>query len=581
MEQANKNGKTRFARIAMIAACIFLALCFASSVYLAYRTSAYIFDSDSSSELVLSEMLSREGGILSKNWYYSSELRVLNTQLIYAPLFRVFDSWRTVRWVGQSILNVILVLSYLFCARQTGIRPYIRVATAGLLLLPLSTSYARIVLMHGYYVPHISIMFGLTGLLLMILREDTGKRKAILAFFGMAVLGVAGGLGGVRQALVSGLPMLMAGFVLLFLSDKSARLIKEYNTAEDANLFTTLTHLGKTTAGRGLFLSAAVFVTTVIGYLINAKVLTGIYSFNDYSTIQLRYPTVTTVKVIVWGILDFFGFRERTPIGSLEGIAALMGMVCFLCCAVFTLRFVLKKSRPADYRLQTGGLLFVITAGALAFTMMLTQKNESRFLLPAMGLLPLHIASVWEQADRRPWRIQRLIALVMVLCCIANGFVIDNYLIGKHSGESVDYDSSIVYGGLPVSEVDFVREIRPVADFLEDNGYRYGYSKFWYANTVTELTEGQVEFVLFQPENWTEPKLYHWLTKKDTLEKALAADRAFLLLDRGEVKVAQELGADWVPAEAPVFETKRFAVYDLPADNILVRGMMERPIFTE
>jgi len=580
-ESRRGHNTERFERIALVLACIFLALCFASSVYMAYRTSAYIFDSDSSSELILSEMLAEEGGILSKNWYYSSELRVLNTQLIYAPLFRIFDSWRTVRWVGQSIMNVILVLCYLFCAKQAGIRRYIRIATAGLLLLPLSTSYARIVLMHGYYIPHISIMFGLVGLLLMAVSEEACAKKRLLAAAGIAVLGVLSGLGGVRQVLVSGLPMLMAGFVLLFLSDKSARTIADYNRGKGGSLLTAMKTIGKTTAGKGFFLSLLCFVSTVVGYLINAKILTGIYAFNDYSTINLRYPTVTTVKVIVWGILDFFGFRERTPIGTAEGIAALMGMVCFLCCAAFTLRFLLKKSRPEDYRLQTGGLLFVITAGALAFTMMMTQKNESRFLLPAMGLLPLHIAAVWEQADERPWRVQRLFAIVMVLCCVANGFVIDNYLIGKHSGEKVDYDSSIVYGGLPVSDVDFVRDAMPVAKFLEENGYQYGYSKFWYSNAITELTEGKIEIVLFQPGNWTEPELYHWLTKKDTLDKALDADRVFLLLEHGDCLAAIEANADWLPEGDPVFETNRFRVYDMPADNVLVKGMLERPIFTE
>ena len=77
-------------RIETLAAALFFALCFLSSVYLAYRTSEYIFDSDASSELVLAELLSRQGSILSSDWFYSTELRVLNTQLVYAPLFHIF-----------------------------------------------------------------------------------------------------------------------------------------------------------------------------------------------------------------------------------------------------------------------------------------------------------------------------------------------------------------------------------------------------------------------------------------------------------------------------------------------------------
>ena len=54
-------------------------------VYMTWQYGAQWLDSDDSAEMILAELLSREGGILSKNWYYSTELRVLNTQLVMAP----------------------------------------------------------------------------------------------------------------------------------------------------------------------------------------------------------------------------------------------------------------------------------------------------------------------------------------------------------------------------------------------------------------------------------------------------------------------------------------------------------------
>ena len=41
-----------------------------------------LLDSDMSSEMILGQLLARNNGILSDQWYYSTELRVLNTQLI-------------------------------------------------------------------------------------------------------------------------------------------------------------------------------------------------------------------------------------------------------------------------------------------------------------------------------------------------------------------------------------------------------------------------------------------------------------------------------------------------------------------
>ena len=43
-----------------------------------------LLDSDMSSEMVLAQLLAKENAALSTHWYYSTELRVLNTQLLYA-----------------------------------------------------------------------------------------------------------------------------------------------------------------------------------------------------------------------------------------------------------------------------------------------------------------------------------------------------------------------------------------------------------------------------------------------------------------------------------------------------------------
>ena len=56
-----------------------------------------IINSDMSSEMVLAKQLAEEGKwMLSDNWYYSTELRVVNTQLISAFIFRFTDNWQLV-----------------------------------------------------------------------------------------------------------------------------------------------------------------------------------------------------------------------------------------------------------------------------------------------------------------------------------------------------------------------------------------------------------------------------------------------------------------------------------------------------
>lgn len=40
----------------------------------------WIVDSDLASEMILSDLLNKEGSIISHNWFYSTELKVVNLQ---------------------------------------------------------------------------------------------------------------------------------------------------------------------------------------------------------------------------------------------------------------------------------------------------------------------------------------------------------------------------------------------------------------------------------------------------------------------------------------------------------------------
>ncbi len=49
-------------------------------------------DSDMAAEMIFSRLLAQEGKwIATENWYYSTEFRVLYTQLIMTPLFHVLS----------------------------------------------------------------------------------------------------------------------------------------------------------------------------------------------------------------------------------------------------------------------------------------------------------------------------------------------------------------------------------------------------------------------------------------------------------------------------------------------------------
>ena len=69
-----------------------------------------LLDSEMSSELILARQLKESGGIFSGNWYYSTEIRVLNTQLVYSLFFHAFEDWQTVRILCNITLYLLLLV---------------------------------------------------------------------------------------------------------------------------------------------------------------------------------------------------------------------------------------------------------------------------------------------------------------------------------------------------------------------------------------------------------------------------------------------------------------------------------------
>ena len=117
MHFAGKHGTAqsgaRSSREALLYGLSWAALCacaVCTFVYLRTHLAAYI-TSDDSAEMILARQLVDEGGILSRNWYYSTELRVLNLQLVYMPFFLIFKSWSAVRLAATVVWWVILLLN--------------------------------------------------------------------------------------------------------------------------------------------------------------------------------------------------------------------------------------------------------------------------------------------------------------------------------------------------------------------------------------------------------------------------------------------------------------------------------------
>ena len=60
-----------------------------------------------SSEMVLGQLLAQNNELMTTKFYYSTEMRVLSIQLVFALCFKLFRDWHVIRMVVMVCLWVI------------------------------------------------------------------------------------------------------------------------------------------------------------------------------------------------------------------------------------------------------------------------------------------------------------------------------------------------------------------------------------------------------------------------------------------------------------------------------------------
>lgn len=503
-----------------IPALAFLIVCYAMACAYMALYGNNILDADMSSELVLAKLLSDEGSIISKNWYYSTELRVLNTQLVFAPLFAITDNWLVVRSVGTAILLAILVLCYLFMARSMHFLWADTFVTAGILLLPLSNSYTYSVLTGIYYVPHICISFVLFGLICRYV-EDT--RHRILNCVFVAVLAFVSGLGGVRQLFVFTIPAALAA-ALLWVKGR----LNSANTKKDDRFFVVC---------------ALALISSGIGYIVNKKVLAGIYHFADYGENQYRttFQSFSTdgLQFCINSVMELFGYHQ----GDLFSLLVIYNLLFALILAVsyFALRTVLKKvKRDDNYPVFVAAVYFCVAFIMLCALFCFTDiERVVRYFVPVVVFLIPIIAYACirckEPLGQKPRNAFVAFFMTLLVLCSVNTY--------RNSGK---YDTN--------------SELKEIISVALDEGYTQGCSSFWSGNEITELSNGKIEMWLIGGEvgdaiihPYYLDKAYEWLQSTEH-STALPEGRFFLLLSTLDLKYI-DLDIE------PVYSTASFKLY--------------------
>ncbi|MCI5857827.1 MAG: hypothetical protein MR016_10780 [Agathobacter sp.] len=495
----------------LLLAVAFLVLCVFQNHYMDAMLS-----SDDASEMILAKLLSENGGILSSQWYYSTEIRVLNAQLIWSILFRFIGSWHVVHLLGNIIcFGISLVCLWVLCRafRMQKVFPIL----GAFLLIPVSDLYYAFVLQNVCYIPYIATIFVMFAGLVYFVDKSSGKRAKVIMGLIIA-LSVINGMGGARQLLTFYLPFVAA--VILYLCFWAEDTPKENR------------HIGSY-----MLLS---FLGAAAGYMINSRILSRRYFFAQYG--EIRYSSFSWNRVIevINGWLNTLGYKSGGKLFSITTLFNVTAGITILL-AVYSIVRILKD-RSVRWQIRLFALYYAAAFAAYILLYSMTDMDYSdRYNLPVTACSYVLIFAYFsDRAKNNGKERRRIITGLTLFTVLLIGCGIFNY-----------YPRVRGYNGNP-------RKDAVIA--AVDNGYTCGYATFWNANISTELSDGKLEMWAWTdyPEDITELNAFpQWLRKvsHDTPPQ----QKVCVLLSAEEAQKFSFVGR--IGAEHLVYESDAYVVY--------------------
>lgn len=485
----------------------------------------WIVDSDLASEMILSDLLNKEGTIISHNWFYSTELKVVNLQWFYRLGLLIFpNDWHLARTFGMAITLALFAAAMLFFVKCAGLGRA-GLWMVGTLLWPFGQHYLVYAIYGGYYLVYTFFYMLVLALVLRSLNAD--KKHCALQWVLACVITAVAGMNGVKQLMVFHAPLCLAAAILLVLVLHSCGKTN-WKAALDA-------------CRKEVRLLAASLVTAVAaaaGYFVSNVVLSRMYDFKSYNFIVWnRDEDWFTLDRILMDFFHEFGYENGSGVFHFGGIAAAVGLLlgCWMFFCIVRLLLRLDKLERNDK------LLVLLLVAMLAVCGVAYTYFHEYYLYFWLMNMPVAIAVMAVEIKTEDFHIlgarQLLgvgLAACFTLCAVSTVRQEQEHPYLAHKG------------------------LNTAAEWLVDNGYTQGYSTFWNGNAMTELTSGKLEVWTLQSldrddvPNWLQPKS-HLTTDPE---------HPFLLIDTETDGPAENAKLIQYGDCTEVYNDGRYVIYD-------------------
>ena len=484
----------------------------------------WMVDSDMASEMMLSNFLNQEGRIISKIWYYSTELRVVSVQWVYRFTLLLFpNDWHMARTVGMAIMLAAFAGLMLLLARSIGLGR-IGVWMAGVLIWP----YGRIYLIYAIYGGHYLVYTFLyvVSLTLVLFSLTTSRKKCVWMNIAACIVAMLSGMNGVKTLMVFQAPFVLAAMAVLILA---------LNASEEKTWRGALRVCSQ--ESRLMAGALATTMASFVGYIINSKVLAKMYSFKSFSGVTWnRFGVDWTLDRVLMDFFHEFGYRDGVGVfhfsGIASGIGLLIGAWMFFCIVRVAWRY--KKLNVTE-RLIIALMLTMLAVCGVAYTYF--GDYSQYFWLPCM---PVAIAVMMIEIKTEDLHLPGARA---VLTLVLAGAIT---LCSLNNVRQESEHPALAHVGLD-----------KVADWLVENGYKEGYATFWNGSAMVEMTSGKLD--VWMPGDLNNVSIEGWLQPDYHLTRY--PEHPFVLVDTETNGAPEENGLIRNGHGTEVYNDGRYVVY--------------------
>lgn len=481
-----------------------------------------LMHSDTTAEVILSKLLADENKLITKNWYYSTEIRIVYSQLIMVPLFKIFSNYKVVKTLSIFIFYLLLIAAYRYVGKQYDIKKTYRLLGMAFLLTPLSNEYLDMMFVGCFYTSQVICTYLILGMY-AVAGKGKGQKVKLLV---LVLLSFFLGLSGLRYLASLYIPFFVA--MLLVMQEK---LPKKRENLRDV--------------GKGLikpmlpvFMSS---LSAAAGFLVNKFYLEKHYSFDTTSQVAFVQLSEVPDRFLqsIKLMLEFFGYY---PVEAVSGRGLVNALKCMFFLFFMGVMGYLFKNRKSLLNRKQRLLLYYFLASFLLNWYMLIFTDvlqQYRYWLPVYVTGVLLLAVFFQVYKPANCLLRPVLLAAAVVVTLSS-------LYGELWQDMKYNDCEKRYGYM---------------EFLEENGYTFGYATFWNASVTEYLSNGMLQVGNLGGENGVAAP-YEWLSNKAYYREGYHEGKTFLLLARTEE--AGMLNGDFTVMEdgIKVYEDEYYAIYE-------------------